>query len=168
MLSKIPCSLLVLSLGFVAQACVGLDGEDPPEEEVESPALTGASDDSRQDIESHGAGSEDVEVLAEAPNCRLYADPPRVDFDYENNRWTFLGEAARLDCVQHRPTILVKVRKDIFGPDEDVAAKYWSGINGYFWARGPCSGQSGTYFTEISTNAGGKGLSERVYLDCPN
>lgn len=52
MLSKTPLSLLALSLGLVAPACVGLDGEDLPVEEIESPALTGASDDSPQDIES--------------------------------------------------------------------------------------------------------------------
>jgi len=161
--------VLVLSLGFIAQACAGVVEEDIAGDGAESFALLGEAADSEQDIESEDVESEAIGPLEELPGCQLVADPPQLLRD-SNNRWVFSALGGRQGCEQFRPRITIKIREDIpILPDEDFFSKNFSGVNNLWVIQSPCENplNDGTYFTEVSTNAGGKVHSGRVHLDCP-
>ena len=163
-------SVLVLSLGFMAQACAVVADGDVSDDGAESLELAGPADESGQDIDSLVAESGEIEPQSERPGCQLFANRPQLMFDSGLNKWVFWAEGGREGCEQFRPRITVKIREDIpILPDEDFVSKDFSGVNIDVSVQGVCASplDDATYFTEVSTNAGGKQSSAHVHLDCP-
>jgi hypothetical protein len=67
--------------------------------------------------------------------------------------WGGRSSAARAVSA----SIIVMIRKDVFGPDEDFAVKVRDGVNGNFWARGACSGEERNLFTRDFDECGWRG-----------
>lgn len=86
--------------------------------------------------------------------CGLGADNPFGNIS---------GTGSRDGC-SGTVTLTVRVRKDVFGPDQTVATATLPNFgNGSLTANGSCSG-AGTYFTETISSSGNSIMSGRVGL----